>query len=127
MFVLRAPYPYIATTTVMPSPAWSDSKALAATVTTMRAVDGTLYTYVTTRAGRKRFIWSFEISRHKALELREFLNSYYSQRIKATDHNDESWIGYVKNNPFEFTGAGRAGDGWPGEETMTITIEFEEQ
>ena len=71
MFILRAPYPYIATTTVMPSPAWSDSKALAATVTTMRAVDGTLYSYVTTRAGRKRFIWTFEIARHKALELRE--------------------------------------------------------
>jgi hypothetical protein len=93
----------------------------------MRSVDGTLYTYVTSRAGRKKFIWTFELSRHKALELREFLDSYFSNIIKVTDHNNESWVGYIKNNPFEFSGAGRAGDAWPGKETMQITIEFEEK
>jgi hypothetical protein len=67
------------------------------------------------------------LSRNKAIELREFLDSYFSQRIQVTDHTGLTVIGYVKNNPFDFEGAGRAGESWPGEETMSITIEFEEK
>lgn len=126
MFTLRAPYPSIQVTTLLPSPTFGDSRALTATVSSMRAMDGTLYTNVKTRSGRKRFQWDFEISRHKAIELRAFINSYYGHCIQATDHNGESWVGYLKNNPFEFVGGGRAA-GWPGDETMSITIEFEEK
>jgi hypothetical protein len=90
-------------------------------------MDGTLYTNVKTRAGRKRFRWDFEISRHKAIELREFINSYFGSCIQVTDHNNETHVGYLKNNPFEFSGVGRAGPAWPGGETMSITIEFEEK
>lgn len=127
MFTLRAPYPAVQVTTIMPSPTFGDSRALTATVTTMRAMDGTLYTHVKSRAGRKRFKWDFEISRHKALELREFFNSYYGQCLQVTDHNNETWVGYLKNNPFEFTGGGHAGSAWPGQETMSVSIEFEEK
>lgn len=126
-FILKAPYPAVRTTTLLPSPKWGDSKALTATVLTMRAIDGTLYTYVKSRNGRKKFQWEFEISRHKALELREFINSYRGALIQVIDHDGDSWVGYLRNNPFEFTGAGRAGDGWPGRETMNITLEFEER
>lgn len=126
MFTIRAPYPYVTTTTVMPSPRFSDSKALGAIVNRMRAMDGTLYTYVNSKNARRKYLWSFELSRHKALELREFLDSYFSQKIQVTDHNNTTIVGYVKNNPFDFEGAGRAGPEWPGEETMTITLEFEE-
>jgi len=124
---MKAPYPGIRTTTLLPSPTWGDSKALTATVQSMRAVDGTIYTYVKSRNGRMRFQWEFEISRHKALELREFINSYNSKMIQVIDHDGDTWIGYLRNNPFEFAGAGRAGDGWPGSETMTIILEFEER
>lgn len=126
MFVMRAPFPFIATTTLMPSPVWSDSKNLTSIVTVMRAMDGTPYTYVTSKSGRRLYQWTFELSRHKALELREFFEAYFSQKIKVTDHNGDIIIGYIKNNPFEFSGAGRAGPTWPGEETMTLTIELEE-
>ncbi len=126
MFILRAPYPYVTTTTVMPSPRWSDSKALGAIVNRMRAMDGTLYTYVNSKNGRRIYQWSFELARNKALELREFLDSYFSYKIQITDHNDDVLIGYIRNNPFDFEGLGRAA-GWPGDETMTITLEFEEQ
>lgn len=127
MFTLRAPYPAIQVTTLLPSPAFGDSRALAATVESMRAMDGTLYTTVKTRAGRKRFRWDFTLSRHKAIELREFINSYYGSCIQVIDHNNETWLGYLKSNPFEFSGDGPAGSSWPGEETMTISIEFEEK
>jgi len=125
-FRLSAPYPSLTTTTLLPSPTWGDTKAITGSVTTMRTIDGTLYTYVKSRNGRRKFRWDFEISRHKALELRAFINSYFGKPMKIIDHDGDTWIGYLINNPFEFGGAGRA-NGWPGNETMTISLDFEEK
>lgn len=125
-FQLRAPFPYMSTTTTMPSPQFSDSKALTATINRMRAIDGTLYTYVHSRANRKRWVWQFNLARNKAVELREFLDAYFSNQIQITDHNGNILVGFVKNNPFEFIGEGAAMD-WPGNERMSITLEFEEK
>ena len=126
-FIMRAPYPGVQTTTMLPSPQWGDSKSIVSTVQTMRTMDGTLYTYVKSKDGRKAFNWEFQISRNKALELRAFINAYNSEVIQVIDHDGDEWIGYLRSNPFEFAGAGRAGDGWPGGETMTIILEFEER
>lgn len=90
-------------------------------------MNGTLYTYVKSRNGRKKFNWEFEIARNKALELRAFINSYRGELIQVIDHDGDTWVGYLRNNPFEFTGGGRAGPNWPGNETMTIILEFEEK
>lgn len=125
-FILKAPYPGVQTTTLLPSPAWGDSKALTATILTQRSMDGTLYTYVKSRGGRKKFNWEFDIARNKALELREFINSYRGALIQVIDHDGDTWLGYLRNNPFEFTSSGRAA-GWPGNETMTVILEFEEK
>jgi hypothetical protein len=89
-------------------------------------MDGTLYTYVKSRNGRKKLRWEFELSRNKSLELREFINSYFDTLIEITDHDGDKWVGYLMNNPFEFTGEGRAA-GWPGGESMTVQLEFEER
>lgn len=126
-FLLKAPYPGVVTTTLLPSPRWGDSKGLTATVRSLRSMNGVLYTYVKSRNGRKSFQWEFEIARNKALELREFLNSYHGKLIQVIDHDGDTWIGYFRNNPFELSGAGRAGPAWPGGETMSIQLEFEEQ
>ncbi len=125
-FMMRAPYPAAQTTVLMPAPKWGDSKGLAATIQTMRSVNGTLYTYVKSRNGRKKFQWEFEIARNKALELREFINAYRGAVVEVIDHDGDTWIGYLRNNPFEFTGVGRAA-GWPGNETMSLMLEFEER
>lgn len=127
MFLLRAPYPAIQTTTILSSPKFGDSQALTGTVQSLRMMDGTLYTYVKSRSGRKKLRWDFELSRHKAIELREFIDVYYGSLLQLIDHDNVSWVGYLANNPFEFTGAGRAGDWWPGGETMTVILEFEER
>jgi hypothetical protein len=74
-FIMKAPYPAIQTTTLMPSPVFGDSKAITATLIRMRMMDGTLYTYVKSRNGRQKLHWDFELSRHKALELRAFINA----------------------------------------------------
>lgn len=123
---LRAPFPYMSTTTTLPSPQFSDSKALTATINRMRAIDGTLYTYVHSKNNRMRHVWQFNLSKHKAIELREFLDAYFSNQIQVTDHNGNILVGYVRNNPFEFIGEGAAMD-WPGDEMTSITIEFEEK
>jgi hypothetical protein len=116
----------MATTTTLPSPSFSDSTALTATINRMRAIDGTLYTYVHSKNNRKRFVWQFNLAKHKAIELREFLDSYFSNQIQITDHLGAIHVGFVRNNPFEFIGEGVAVD-WPGNESVSITIEFEEK
>ena len=126
MLILKAPYPAVRTTTLLPSPKFDDSVSIKATVKTMRAMDGTLYTHVRSSGNKKTLKWDFEVSRHKALELRDFIDKYNTSKIQVVDHNNVTWIGFLKNNPFEFIGAGRAGPSWPGGETMTITLEFEE-
>lgn len=126
-FILRAPYPAVQTTTLLPSPKWGDSQSLSSTVQSMRSLDGTLYTYVKSRDGRLKLRWEFEIARNKALELRQFINSYQGALIQVVDHDGDTWIGYLRNNPFEFTGAGKAGSNWPGRETMSIFLEFEQR
>ena len=126
MFILQAPYPPVSTTTILPNPKWGDSTALKATLVTLRATDGTLYTYIKNREGKKKYRWDFEIARHKAVELELFINSYFRDMLKITDHNGNIIIGYLKNNPFEFVGDSRAKD-WPGNETMTIILELEEK
>jgi hypothetical protein len=126
MFIIRAPYPGFQTTTLLPSPTFSDQKGLRASVTTARAMDGTLYTHVKTREGLHKFKWDFKLSRDKASELRECLDTYFDKLIEVTDHNDVRWTGYLKNNPFEFSGHSRA-EGFPGNELYVVTLEFEEK
>lgn len=126
MFLLRAPYPSLQTTTLLPSPSFGDADNVRGTVKMVRSMNGKLSTYVTSRDGLHKLKWSFKLSRNKALELREFINSYFEVPIQITDHNDVVWVGYLKNNPFEFSGESVA-FGWPGDELMSVTLEFEEK
>jgi len=125
MFFIRAPHPSIQATIALPNPNWGDSVGLASTLQVVRAMDGTRYTYVHSKNGRKRLQWDFTVARHKALELRAFIKAYYRSQVQVLDHNDDTWVGYLINNPFEHAGSGRA-IGFPGGETMDITLEFEE-
>lgn len=125
-FILKAPFPAVQTTTLLSAPKWGDSKSLTATIVSMRSLNGALYTYVKSRNDKKRLQWEFELSRNKALELREFINSYRGAIIQVIDHDGDTWIGYLRNNPFELSGVGRAVD-WPGGETMQIMLEFEQR
>lgn len=127
MFTLQAPYPSLQTTTILPSPRPGDSEGLRAVVTIKRAMDGTRYTYIKRKGGRK-MQWTFKVTRNKGLELRAFIQSYFASVIVATDHNDRKWIGKFVNNPFEFDTPSRAAPAiapMPRGENQVITIEFE--
>jgi len=128
MIQFEAPYPGIQTIVQYPNPLLSDTEALAASMSSRRALDGTVYTYVKTKGGRRKMTLSLRMLRPKALELRAFILSYFASKLKVTDYNDRIWLGHFTNNPFEFDTSDRAGpetnDGLRSE-IQTITIEFE--
>jgi hypothetical protein len=127
MFTLQAPHPSLQTTTILPNPKFGDSESLRAEVKVKRAMDGTRYTYIKRKGGRK-LLWTFKVTRNKGLELRAFIQSYFASTVVITDHNDRVWIGKLTNNPFEFDTPSRAAPAiapMPRGETQIITIEFE--
>jgi len=127
MFVIQAPYPLLQTTTVLPSPQFSDAEGLVHTVSRKLAMDGTRYTYVKKRE-RSKLHWTFRLTRNKSLELRAFVMAYFASKIKVTDHNDRVWSGNFTNNPFEFDTAERAAPAispMPRGEVVNVTLEFE--
>ena len=128
MFEFAAPHPGVQTTSLLPNPLLSDTEALTTSVSAHRATDGTLYTYVKTKAGRRKMTWTFRLTRPKALELRAFILSYFASKIQITDHNGRVWVGNFTSNPFEFDTPSRAAPaigGLPRGEKQTITLEFE--
>lgn len=89
------------TITYLPNPRFGDSESLVVSVNTKIALDSTRRTYVT-NTGRRKLILEFKLGSQKALELREFIKSYYSSNITLTDHNNIMWIGNFTVNPFDF-------------------------
>lgn len=120
---LAAPYPTLETFTFLPNPELSDINSPAQSIEIRRSMNNTVRTYVKT-SKRETFSFTFILTRQKALELREFILSYYRSRIHFIDHNGQAWIFFLTNNPFEFNGAGTA-QNFPGGEYVTITMTFE--
>jgi hypothetical protein len=121
--ILRAPYPLLQTTTVLPNPEFSDSESPRQTVEIKRAVNGTKYSYVKSNQ-RRKLQYGFQLTRMKALELRAFILAYYRATLLVTNHKGEVWQVKFTSNPFEFSGLGRA-QGTPGGEYMDVTLELE--
>jgi len=121
-----APYPAIQTTSLLPNPVLGDSEQPTVEVQTRRALDGTLYTYTKTKLGRRKLVINFRVTRMKGLEFYEFIRSYHGYKMKYLDHLDRTWIGYIVNNPFEFTTSERwRSKRYPYGEMMEFTVEFE--
>jgi len=126
-FVVRGPYPEMKNTLLLPSPKVGNNKGNTATVQTIRAVDGTLYTYIKSKRARQAFSWSFEASKDKTLEAKEFIRLHEGGLVQLVDHRSIVRVGYVTINPFESTGSGRASNWGLNEEVCQFTIEFEER
>ena len=123
---LSAPYPTIQTHSFLPNPQLGDSQEPTNEIQVRRALDGTLYTYVKSKLSRQRLVLNFKITSAKASEVWEFVRSYHGSQIQYIDHLGVSWVGYIVNNPFEFTFSEK----WttscdPVRELVDITIEFE--
>jgi len=126
-FIIQAPYPGLKTTLLLPSPNRGNNEQLRASIQTLRAIDGTLYTYVKPKRGRRAFRWEFLTAKDKALEVKEFISKYNGGLVKTVDHEDVLRIGYITINPLETRGEGRAGGWGKIQEAVSFTIEFEER
>jgi hypothetical protein len=128
MFQFAAPHPSIQTTSLYPDPQVGDSESLTVVVTRKTAMNGVRRTYVKRKGNRRKLLWTFRLSRNKALELRAFIYAYFASKIRVTDHNNRVWIGNFTNNPFEFDTPERAEPAitpMPRGEAQVIEIEFE--
>jgi hypothetical protein len=117
MVTFEAPHPAITTTLMLPNPQFSNSEALTSSLSLKRATDGTLYTYVKTKNGRRKLLWTFTLARNRALALRAFIQSYHASKIRVTDHEGRIWVGNVTSNPVEFDSVSR--------DLQSVTLEFE--
>lgn len=122
-FKIQAPYPPIQVTTFLPDPIVGDSVAVSGSVIIKRKMNGSKKVYVQGKNTRRKYIWQFNITRHKALELAELINAYFARDILITFDND-TFIGNFTVNPFEFETTSRMAN-FPGEELVTISLEFE--
>jgi len=123
-----APYPAVQTNLITVNPDFSDTEGLTASVSSKRAVDGTLYTYIKRKGGRRKMTWTLVMARPAALALRAFLFSYFASKIRVEDHNGRIWIGNFMNNPFEFdtpSGGGPVGVDGLRNDLQSVTLEFE--
>lgn len=127
-FVIQAPFPAMKTTLLLPSPQTGNVQQPRHTVQTIRAMDGTLYTYRKPKRDRRLFRWDFTTSKRKGRETREFVKEYAGGLVRVTDHEGTVRVGYLTINPWEARGDGRAG-GWDDvvPEAVQFTIEFEER
>lgn len=126
-FVIQGPFPLMTSSLLLPSPLVGNTEANTATVLTMRSMDGTVYTYVKTKRGRRKFTWNFVTSKDKALEAKEFVKLFADGLVKTVDHTDTVRIGYITINPLEQSGEGRAGGWGKNEEAYQYSITFEER
>lgn len=126
-FVIQGPWPAMKNTLLLPSPRQGNNKGNQSTVQTLRAMNGTLYTYIKTKRGRQGYSWEFLTSKDKALEAKEFVLLHADGLIRVTDHRSDTLVGYITINPMEARGEGRAAPWGQIEEAARFTIEFEER
>ncbi len=125
MFILQAPYPAFEITTFLPNPQLGDSVSPKGSIDFRRSMNGTKYTYVKSRDARRKCLWTFQISQHKALELQAFFDAYNSELIQVTDHLGVVYVGNFTTNPFEFEAVRRAVASPGNYSRHQIQVEFE--
>lgn len=124
-FILQGPHPAIAVTTVLPNPQLGDSVAPTGSIDFKRAMNGTKYSYVVSRDRRKKLIWNFSLSHHKALELQAYFQVYGASQAIITDHIGKIYVGNFTSNPFEFEAVRRAVASPGSNSQHQVQLEFE--
>lgn len=123
LVTIQAPWGAITKTIVLPSPLFQDSENLVDDLTIDWAEDGTLYTYVRTQLNR-RLNYTFQLTRQKALEFQDFIDSFNSDSWKLTNWKGEVWKVKLVTNPVEFVPSRRGSPCGPTTD-VSITLEGE--
>ena len=113
---LRAPLPSLQTTILLPNPQLADVESPRHEIDIFRAIDGTRRTSVKTTT-RRLLTYDFILNRAKAEELKAFIQSYYLSKIRMINHKNQTWDGWVTNNPISFSPSGK--------ESVSVQLQFE--
>jgi len=125
MITIEAPWPGATSTLILPNPELNDGENLSVAVTTKRAMDGTLYTYVKT-SGQTVLLWDFRLTLKKLRELRGFLLEHYDSQWRVKDYRGDYWLVKLLRNPIEMISRGREMVA-NGRERWSVTLELEGQ
>jgi hypothetical protein len=121
--IISAPLPLPKVTVVLPSAELGDSRTPQAGVDLMQSMDGTeTYTYIRSN-NRLTLLLSFNLTRMKSLELREFVRVYFRAPWHVTLHDGSTYRCQLAGKPVEQVGEGRAA-GWPGGESVNVRLEL---
>lgn len=93
MVILQAPALHIETTSFLPNPEFSDSRGLKVELRHRRAMDGTLYSTVST-TGAEVLELTFFLTRVKALEIEDFYRFYSTELIRLTNYTGLIYVGH---------------------------------
>jgi hypothetical protein len=96
------------TITYLPNPQFGDSESQVHTVEFKKSMNNTRYTYVKSRAARRKLSLRFDLTLAKAFELMEFIRKYQSTQITLRDHLEQVWRGYITTNPNEVESQAKA-------------------
>ena len=111
------------TTSVLPSPEFSNVDSKPHTINIKRAMDGTRRVYKKP-ASTQILNYTFMVTKMKALELRAFIKLYFDSEIKITDHNGDIWLVRFTNQPWTFN-ADAPSLSVEGRERVQIPLAFE--
>lgn len=98
--IFIAPYGDFDTAISLPNPQPGDKQQSKSSMSVLRGMDGTVYTYV--RANKWTVLnYEFNVQRLKGYELKGFIQSYHSADWLMVDYNGVSWRVKLKTNPTE--------------------------
>lgn len=103
MYVISAPYPGIETNLYLPDADFRNSVTPQSTVKINKTLDNSFYTYVRRNPESKIYVYTFDLTREKTIEMETFFDKYHSSKLKLLNHDDETLICYLVTNPIIFS------------------------
>lgn len=103
--ILQAPHSLIQTTILLPNPSFGDPQSLKDALVSKTARSGITRTHIKT-TDRRLLSYTFNLTREKAEELKQFIISYAGEEIRIT-WKGEVWKALLSNDVIDFTPVSR--------------------
>lgn len=87
-------------TIFLPNPMFGDQINYQQSLKQHRTIRGKTFYYVK-RKGRSKQVFKILMTREKSVEFQTFFDAAVGREVVFTNHNNETWIGRIINNPIE--------------------------
>lgn len=133
MIQLYAPRVNPTVNIILPSPDFFDIEELRSEVTVLKALDGSVYSYINTTQNKVTGSYKDEfkltynytkVTREKAIEILRFIKLYSATWLKLVDYNDTEWAVKIINTAFEVSTDNRYKGICVLPEACAFTIQF---